>query len=288
MGIFDSFFGKGKSKGDPLEVVEVLPGLQLPRGIAEFWDQIETTRLPSIKIEASPLENPISRKSSFGCYPTIPRGFLYPRDSDGGFLFPLAQIHCSELPALDGFPNSGYLQFYIAVENSDVYGLDFDDQQSQANFRVLYFEEDSVQDPETNFDFLSGIIHSISSPIAKPYSLTFNSQNDYLGLGEVRYNENEKIISFIKEKYPNLEDQFDEELWKKFSYSGHKMGGYAYFTQTDPREYKEGVKDFVLLFQMDTDQDIMWGDAGVGNFFIDYDDLLKKDFSKVLYNWDCC
>jgi uncharacterized protein YwqG len=39
---------------------------------------------------------------------------------------------------------------------------------------------------------------------------------------------------------------------------------------------------------MDSDQDIMWGDVGVGNFFIDYNDLLKKDFSKVLYNWDCC
>ncbi|MDN5490601.1 MAG: DUF1963 domain-containing protein, partial [Acinetobacter sp.] len=33
--------------------------------------------------------------------------------------------------------------------------------------------------------------------------------------------------------------------------------------------------------------EIMWGDSGVGNFFIHPDDLEKRDFSKVVYNWDC-
>ena len=34
-------------------------------------------------------------------------------------------------------------------------------------------------------------------------------------------------------------------------------------------------------------KDIMWGDVGVANFFIRPEDLKNKDFSKVLYNWDC-
>jgi uncharacterized protein YwqG len=42
---------------------------------------------------------------------------------------------------------------------------------------------------------------------------------------------------------------------------------------------------------MDTDGnetiDILWGDTGVGNFFIDESALRQLDFSKVLYNWDC-
>ncbi len=33
---------------------------------------------------------------------------------------------------------------------------------------------------------------------------------------------------------------------------------------------------------------ILWGDAGVGNFFINREDLKRRDFSKILYNWDCC
>ena len=65
---------------------------------------------------------------------------------------------------------------------------------------------------------------------------------------------------------------------------GHHLLGYPYFTQEDPREglYK------TLLFQMDSDNGILWGDAGVGNFFIDLEKLKQRDFSDVFYTWDCC
>ena len=26
----------------------------------------------------------------------------------------------------------------------------------------------------------------------------------------------------------------------------------------------------------------------MGNFFINREDLLRRDFSRILYNWDCC
>ena len=69
------------------------------------------------------------------------------------------------------------------------------------------------------------------------------------------------------------------------------MGGYPYFTQTDPREYSAAYADDVLLLQLDSDAEngveMLWGDVGVCNFFIHPQDLAKRDFSKVLYNWDC-
>ena len=71
---------------------------------------------------------------------------------------------------------------------------------------------------------------------------------------------------------------------------GHRVGGYPSFTQLDPREYDQNFQEHtVLLFQLDSnDEDgIMWGDSGVCNFFIRPDDLAKRDFSGVLYNWDC-
>lgn len=45
----------------------------------------------------------------------------------------------------------------------------------------------------------------------------------------------------------------------------------------------------MLLLQIDTDDalNIMWGDAGVANFFIREKDLINLDFSNVVYNWDC-
>ena len=39
---------------------------------------------------------------------------------------------------------------------------------------------------------------------------------------------------------------------------------------------------------MDTDgEDIMWGDSGVGGFFINEENLKDLDFDKAVYNWDC-
>ena len=47
---------------------------------------------------------------------------------------------------------------------------------------------------------------------------------------------------------------------------GHKIGGYPFFTQTDPREWEEKYQQHdILLLQIDTDDslNIMWGDSGV-------------------------
>jgi uncharacterized protein YwqG len=39
---------------------------------------------------------------------------------------------------------------------------------------------------------------------------------------------------------------------------------------------------------MDDEANIMFGDAGVANFFIKEEDLRNRNFRDVLYNWDCC
>lgn len=70
--------------------------------------------------------------------------------------------------------------------------------------------------------------------------------------------------------------------------------GYPYFTQYDPREGDDAKGKYsVQLFQMDSDYGedndyILWGDAGVANFFIREEDLAREDFRDVLYSWDCC
>jgi uncharacterized protein YwqG len=91
------------------------------------------------------------------------------------------------------------------------------------------------------------------------------------------------------DQYPkDIKNKLEELSYDLFTTNGHKIGGYAYFTQTDPREYKKDAQNTVLLFQMDSDDEIMWGDVGVANFFISPTDLINKDFTKVMYNWDCC
>jgi uncharacterized protein YwqG len=98
---------------------------------------------------------------------------------------------------------------------------------------------------------------------------------------------------FYQHFTPNFFQQFGEKEWdvmddfgRVVRAQGHKVGGYAYFTQDDPRRKDDPM---LLLFQLDSDEgmDLMWGDMGVGHFFIREKDLKAADFSKVLYDWDC-
>ena len=53
--------------------------------------------------------------------------------------------------------------------------------------------------------------------------------------------------------------------------------------------FDETIEPYELLFQMisDDDADIIWGDMGVGNFFIQPSALRNLDFSQVIYSYDC-
>jgi len=85
-------------------------------------------------------------------------------------------------------------------------------------------------------------------------------------------------------------DDLNELYYDEVSQAaGHKIGGYPTFTQEDPRNDKPlNSMDKILLFQLDADDHIMFGDSGVCNFFIAPVDLKSLDFSRILYNWDCC
>ncbi|MGR5972141.1 DUF1963 domain-containing protein [Bacillus cereus] len=78
-----------------------------------------------------------------------------------------------------------------------------------------------------------------------------------------------------------------DDLCKDF---GHKIGGYPFFTQTDPREWEEKYQQHdILLLQIDTDDslNIMWEILVLLISLLKKEDLLNLDFSNVIYNWDC-
>lgn len=274
------------SNQELLKEVRVTPDLVLPRVLADYFPEIEKTARQTVSITASPSDNLSIRQSKFGHYPCLPKGFSYPTDVHGNYLYPLAQINFSEVPHLDNFPESGYLQFYIGAD--DVYGLNFDDPHLN-NFKVLFFEESEVKTPEDNFDFLDEGLNMEYVPVYKSHELSFDLQTEYVGLQDLQ-GENGSLFNLydILERYPSIEKEIENAAYPVFSGEGHKLGGYAYFTQSDPRAEIKAIRNYALLFQMDSDQEIMWGDSGVANFFIGLDDLAKKDFTKVFYTWDCC
>ncbi|MCG2612637.1 DUF1963 domain-containing protein [Terrimonas sp. NA20] len=273
------------------EMVELKPGVILPGFTVDHWPEIEGTGLPSVAITAVPLEEIPPAASKFGGYPYIPVGFPYPKDAGGSYMYPLAQINFSEVPPVDGFPRSGYLQIYISAYDQ-MLGSDYPDLQSQKNFRIFFLEENEIAVHQTDFSFLDDIMDSGTLPIQTSHRLSFTEKEDHMGMADVRVEmalglKVSRMIDRIIKKYP---DEDENILYQKFcntfSGRGHKIGGYAGFTQTDPRFKNPPFDHYILLLQIDSDEEIMWGEMGVAHFFIHPDDLAKKDFSKVMYTWD--
>jgi uncharacterized protein YwqG len=292
MGLFDFFFKKQKPQEEKiarfLEYEEVINGLKIPKEFAVKWDDIKQTALDYIEIKTIPASNGKTKESGFGTYPFIPKNFDYPKDADGNPMIPLAQLNFAEIPKLQDYPTKGILQFYIS--NTDCYGLDFDNQFNQNSFRVIYIENpDDIEEETEEKSFIKELLFGENSPVFKPHKLNFVKKTEYIGMGDFRKDHHDfKIQDYIETFKDTLKEKLEEAAYDAFNISGHKIGGYAYFTQTDPREDDDKLKDYILLFQMDSDDEIMWGDVGVGNFFITKENLLKKDFSTILYNWDCC
>ena len=183
------------------------------------------------------------------------------------------------------FPDKGIVQFFI--HNDDLYGMDFDDGENPDTFRVL-FHVDVVQNkdlldskfpqlPEEDEDLLP---HHPD----ECYPLQFELAEEVAGVTDYRFYQH--FGSDFFRQFGEQEWQLMDDFGKAVRPQGHKIGGYAYFTQDDPRRADDPM---LLLFQLDSDEgmDLMWGDMGVGHFFIREKDLLARDFSKVLYDWDC-
>lgn len=263
--------------------------LPLPLELEPFRNQLETTVKPFIRIEPQTASFPTLWESKIGGVPYLPLATDFPKNDDGQLLFFLAQINFSELPPMQPLPEKGILQFYIS--DSDLYGLNFSKPFHQNNFRVLFFEDIEMDTDKltTDFAFLDErtyenlpIIPNIS------YPLKFSASREILPPSDYRFSE---LIGFDFFKNaaenPEAEEQLYQSYYQTTKNTGHKLWGYPAFTQEDPRYDLE--EKYELLFQLDSDSAIecMWGDVGVGNFFITKEDLEKRDFSKVMYNWDC-
>ena len=257
--------------------------LILPAELEPFRDKIAQTRRQFIRVTSQSSRNTELWESKVGGLPYLPKGTDWPATPEGIPLFFLAQINCSALPSLSPFPSTGMLQFFI--HDDDLYGMDFDDGENPDTFRVLYHSE-VIQDEKrlnTNFPPIQDYDLLPHHP-DEVYPLVFSLEEEYLPMTD---------YTFAQQFGADFFQQFGEKEWditdqygKSVRADGHKLGGYAYFTQDDPRRVDEPM---ILLFQLDSDErmDLMWGDMGVGHFFIREKDLITRDFSRVLYDWDC-
>ena len=263
-----------------------------------YQEKIAATAKPAVMMALTPQPELSLWQSKIGGRPYLPLETEYPKSAEGQPLILLAQINLAEMPALPEFPAQGILQFYITAD--DLYGMNFDDQQAQSGFRVLYFESvvEDIQQLKQDFSDIEFNDDECLTPfpLTAQYAIEFLLGQQAISCTDFAFGR--KILSVeqlgeFESQYEggDFYDDFIEPYAEAFPGTGHRLGGYPFFTQSDPREYNPEIQDYILLFQLDSDseggREIMWGDVGVGNFLIHPDDLKKRDFSKVLYNWDC-
>lgn len=197
-------------------------------------------------------------------------------------------------------PRAGMLQFFIGQD--DAFGIDYDEPDRQKNFRVVYHPE---PDPALTLEQIQALelpTHveaDLCTPVIREAAFTAEKTVGYMGPGDCRFDAlfREAVRAVTgedigdKHEYQYFDGADRDYLYDQLSAAGHRLLGYPSFTQYDPRE-PEGPYD-TLLFQLDSDMAddrhdlVLWGDCGVGNFFINGEDLLRRDFSRILYNWDC-
>lgn len=272
--------------------------LVLPTNLEPFRARIEATVKPAVKITAQLTVQDSFFGSTFGGFPYLPEGFDYPKDSSGTPLTLLAQINWEEMPPLEFYPRTGILQFYIS-RSDDIFGVDFDHPREQKDWRVLYFPEIDRDNYQTDFEFLGSLkdyydctplVIGTKNTEANCLKLSFEKIAQPVVRSDYQFD-----ILFGDDKVPTGNyPKIDDNVWNKYGdlYNsfGHRIGGYAGFTQADPRGYsrtRDDTNPWLLLLQVDSDDEILWGDVGVGNFFIKQKDLQALNFSDVWYNWDC-
>ncbi|MCY1055625.1 YwqG family protein [Nannocystis sp. SCPEA4] len=264
--------------------------------LAPFQAQIERTLRPCARMVRSDAP-PLPWRSQIGPagHPYLPIDRDYPRSRTSQRpLLLLAQVNFAEVPALPGFPARGILQVFISDEfevrgaRRNLWGMNERDKTDQSDFRVIYHanvdtDPSNLYGPD-DFDFLpafafaGGVGHCVGfAPGQEPVSdadASFAARYDPALVRLVLYDRAARA-----------------EYMRVFAEHGDKnqLGGYHYSSNgIDPRPLewtRDGRSE--LLLQIDGCSEISFGDLGSANFFILRDDLKRRDFSRVLYHWDC-
>lgn len=253
----------------------------------EFQKAFDKTQQSAIAVTATYTDSPNRLSSAFGGTPYWQADAQVPVDGHGNPLVLLAQINFAELPSHPDLPASGLLQFFIPSDD-DHYGANLDEVGGNSQLVTQFWHDPHV---EKLSDWDGALNEDDLTPVFGTHQLHFAAKEDYAGIDTIECAEALAANPFevLEDVALNEKEEtaFFDAITDYTASHGHKLLGYPYFIHADPRENS----DYRLLLQIDTDMagdnDIMWGDNGVGQIFIRKADLQKKCFDACWLYWDC-
>ena len=206
-----------------------------------------------------------------------------PLDENGKPLRLLAAIFCSEIKGVPDFPEKGVLRFYVQQE--PIYGMDYQQPCAQKNWRVLYEPEEPDDIPETMKEEITEFA------VKGCFCLQPSESSEPLAPPDYRFTDAFRCFMLRYGRLKPIDwDEYDV-IKRRYSLRGNKIGGYMWSTQDDPRMKEVYRKYDTVLLQIDSNYkgecQISFGDDGVCLFLIPKDKLKARDFSDVMFWWDC-
>ncbi|WP_423364643.1 YwqG family protein [Mycoplasma sp. P36-A1] len=306
---------------DYLEILNIIKN-QFDKNISE---KICSTKLETIVLESSHSFNLKVKDSKIGGHGYLPRDYDYPSTDDGTPLHFLMQINLADLPKNSLLPNTGILGFYcgfepnfekegtniqcytelldendpnsaytLCVDNPDYYlGFSVNNPLSRKGYKVIYIED--ISQPHYNIEDIKNLFEDDyieESPIKGEVGLKFSIENRFLVSQGIDFEKEFKV------KFSELNDVEKDNFDSILDYyldSASTIGGYPINIKKDLRyNLPEKYHNYKLLLSLDSnfnEPDIskfsmMWGDMGIGKFYIDQSDLDNLDFSKTWFYWE--
>lgn len=246
--------------------------------------------------------------TKIGGVPYWDSSLQYPVDENGNKMHLLCQLNFSECVFKNELlPTEGMLQFFISSCDG-LYGMNTapEEGSAQKNFRIIFHKKINqsakIEDIEKIVPQKSEIK---STPVLNPVALEFVQSISYMKAND--YKMTDLIKSAVKEilnedtdkdLYELLGDESENiyayEIYRMITETENHILGYPSFIQGDVREdmSEEEASYFdTTLLHLDSSccdgEAMCWGDVGEANFLINSSALKNKDFSKVLYTWDC-
>lgn len=266
-------------------------------GLARVANDLVDSAAESIRIVTQPASEddiPVGA-SKFGGKPDMPPDSNWPRWKDAPLSF-LCQINLSSLagiPIASRLPDSGLLSFFYDAEQS-TWGFDPND---RGSWHVALFSQHNLRRhelPESLPDYSRYSPCEVAvgehltlpgweTPFVRSLNLSDGESDAYFDLLD-----DEEIAGHHLFGHPQ-EVQGEMQLECQLASNGVYCGNSEGYTSPLAAELQSGAADWVLLLQIDSDDNPgwMWGDCGRLYFWITKHDLAEGAFDRVWMILQC-
>lgn len=227
------------------------------------------------EIKVVPDEEPGILDDKLGGTPYFPANKTYPVDNEGNPMELILQVDLEDID-LDIFPKKGILSVFTD-------GLNY-----PAQYKIFCFEKGLPQKKDLPRPVIEYPV------IGKPFKIKLEKTVTHMPPSDYR---SSVLFGTLMREYCNQsinciydlpEDDYNEFV-NELNILRASIGGYADFTQSDPRECLDEGKD-ECLFKIDSclNREIDIGDSGIMWALITQNDLTAGNFDNAELDWDCC